>query len=664
MKQLFTIPNYKLIFVPLLAVTIATHIYAQGINGGGSGGSGSGGSSGQYSSASVAYTTGTYYFPAGGGLAANATRSNVATTQGSAGTVSKFAVTLPAGTGSGSAVFTWFDATTGQSVTCTAAASSNGCSDTTHTFNYVASDALSIQMVVSTATITSAITMTWGTGQVGPAGPPGINGVSSFTGDGALISNSLSTGAVTASLASAAAHKYWGNPTGSPATPGYNSIVLLDLPGSGAVTLNTTSPITGGGSVSLGSALTFACATCLTANQTITLSGDTTGSGTTSITTTTSRLNGQSLASLATGLLKNTTTTGIPSIATAGTDFAAPTNGLNLNILTSNGSGGFGTAIVAGTGVAAALAQSVSGTGAICLASGSACGSGASPAFSALTSSTNTTAAMVVGTGASLAATGSGTITATAVPVNGITGLGTGIATWLATPSSVNLLAAMTTSTGTGNLVFATSPVFITPALGTPTSGNASNLTNLPITLTTTGSSGASTYTQSTNTLNIPQYSGGGSSLGSCTASGTTSLTFTLSAGAITACTVTLTVTSTSTTISGAQSGFNQMTLIVTNGTGPYTMAAPTGFNNWTQPLQANASVTVLEYQTWNGGTTWQLVNSSNQTYGQCTEGSAPGTPVATYISNWCDTTNARPQWINPAAVTFGAVKDIAAVSN
>ena len=47
-------------------------------------------------------------------------------------------------------------------------------------------------------------------------------------------------------------------------------------------------------------------------------------------------------------------------------------------------------------------------------------------------------------------------------------------------------------------------------ALGTPSSGNASNLTNLPITLTTTGSSGASTYTQSTNTLNIPQYSGGG----------------------------------------------------------------------------------------------------------------------------------------------------------
>ena len=64
-------------------------------------------------------------------------------------------------------------------------------------------------------------------------------------------------------------------------------------------------------------------------------------------------------------------------------------------------------------------------------------------------------------------------------------------------------------ATGTGNIVFATSPTFVTPALGTPASGNASNLTNLPITLTTTGTSGASTWTQSTNTLNIPQYSGG-----------------------------------------------------------------------------------------------------------------------------------------------------------
>jgi hypothetical protein len=47
----------------------------------------------------------------------------------------------------------------------------------------------------------------------------------------------------------------------------------------------------------------------------------------------------------------------------------------------------------------------------------------------------------------------------TGLPVStGISGLGTGIATWLATPSSANLLAALTTKTGTGNAVFGTAP--------------------------------------------------------------------------------------------------------------------------------------------------------------------------------------------------------------
>src|SRR5580693_6172999 len=138
---------------------------------------GSGGSSGQYSTPSVGYTAGTYYFPAGGGLAANATRTNVVTQQGSGGTISNYSIWLPAGTGSGSAVITWYDGATAEAVTCTIAASSNGCSDTTHTFNYAAGDLLSIQMVVSTATITSAATMTWGTGQIGPAGATGSQGV-------------------------------------------------------------------------------------------------------------------------------------------------------------------------------------------------------------------------------------------------------------------------------------------------------------------------------------------------------------------------------------------------------------------------------------------------------------------------------------------------------
>ena len=59
----------------------------------------------------------------------------------------------------------------------------------------------------------------------------------------------------------------------------------------------------------------------------------------------------------------------------------------------------------------------------------------------------------------------------------GITSFGTGVATWLGTPSSANLAAAMTDETGTGALVFANTPTLVTPVLGTPTSGNLSNCT-------------------------------------------------------------------------------------------------------------------------------------------------------------------------------------------
>jgi hypothetical protein len=80
-----------------------------------------------------------------------------------------------------------------------------------------------------------------------------------------------------------------------------------------------------------------------------------------------------------------------------------------------------------------------------------------------LTSPTMTTPAL--GTPAS------GILTnATGLPIaTGVDGLGTGVATFLATPSSANLISAVTDETGTGALVFANTPTLVTPNIGAAT---------------------------------------------------------------------------------------------------------------------------------------------------------------------------------------------------
>ena len=77
---------------------------------------------------------------------------------------------------------------------------------------------------------------------------------------------------------------------------------------------------------------------------------------------------------------------------------------------------------------------------------------------------TNKTLTSPVLTAPALGTPASGVLTlTTGLPIStGVSGLGTGIATWLATPSGANLLAALTTKTGTGIPVFDTSPTFTT----------------------------------------------------------------------------------------------------------------------------------------------------------------------------------------------------------
>jgi hypothetical protein len=124
---------------------------------------------------------------------------------------------------------------------------------------------------------------------------------------------------------------------------------------------------------------------------------------------------------------------------------------------------------------------------------------------------------------------------ATGLPIStGVSGLGTGVATFLGTPSSANLAAAVTDETGSGALVFGTSPTLTTPTLsGTTTiSGNLIPGTDLAYDLGDATHRFRNLYL-SGSTIAIAGSTSGTLTLAAPATAGTTTVTFPATSGTV-----------------------------------------------------------------------------------------------------------------------------------